>query len=248
MATISNTPRPGYVWDSTDNVWYPIGVGNHNHNEIAKTIVDAKGDLIVATAADTVDRLSVGTNDQVLTADSTTATGVKWATPASGGMTLISETVASGLSSLTLSAIPQTYKDLKLVFSGVNSANGYFGTRLNNDSGANYNYVGFVDDAPASQTGSTKLDNDRFCYNARNSNANQPAKGIYNIYNYASTTKLKNYDIVTSSFDGATVRYINATGVYNSTSAITSIDIYLAAGSGTFSNATNTSIRLFGIS
>lgn len=32
MATISNTPRPGYVWDSTDNVWYPIGVGAHNHN------------------------------------------------------------------------------------------------------------------------------------------------------------------------------------------------------------------------
>ena len=27
MATISNTSRPGYVWDSTDNVWCPIGVG-----------------------------------------------------------------------------------------------------------------------------------------------------------------------------------------------------------------------------
>ena len=32
MATISNTPRPGYVWDSTDNVWYPIGVGGHGHD------------------------------------------------------------------------------------------------------------------------------------------------------------------------------------------------------------------------
>ncbi len=32
MATISNTPRPGYVWDSTDNVWYPIGVGGHSHD------------------------------------------------------------------------------------------------------------------------------------------------------------------------------------------------------------------------
>ena len=32
MATISNTPRPGYVWDVTDNVWYPIGVGGHSHD------------------------------------------------------------------------------------------------------------------------------------------------------------------------------------------------------------------------
>jgi hypothetical protein len=79
MATISNTPRPGYVWDSTDNVWYPIGVGAHSHSEIQKTIVDAKGDIIVATASDAVDRLAVGTNGQVLTADSSTGTGLKWA-------------------------------------------------------------------------------------------------------------------------------------------------------------------------
>lgn len=52
---------------------------------VAKTIVDAKGDLIAATAADTVARLAVGTNNQVLTADSSTATGLKWATPAGGG-------------------------------------------------------------------------------------------------------------------------------------------------------------------
>lgn len=46
---------------------------------IQPSIVDAKGDLIVATAADSVDRLAVGSNGQVLTADSTTATGLKWA-------------------------------------------------------------------------------------------------------------------------------------------------------------------------
>lgn len=48
------------------------------------TIVDAKGDLIVATANDTVTRVPVGNNDQVLVADSTQASGVRWATPASG--------------------------------------------------------------------------------------------------------------------------------------------------------------------
>jgi hypothetical protein len=52
--------------------------------DISASIVDAKGDLIAATAADTVARLAVGSNGQVLTADSTTATGIKWATAASG--------------------------------------------------------------------------------------------------------------------------------------------------------------------
>jgi hypothetical protein len=51
---------------------------------IAPTIVDAKGDLIAATAADTPARLAVGTNGQVLTADSTAATGLAWATPSGG--------------------------------------------------------------------------------------------------------------------------------------------------------------------
>ena len=44
------------------------------------TAIDAKGDLIAGTAADTFDRLAVGTNGQTLVADSTASTGLKWAT------------------------------------------------------------------------------------------------------------------------------------------------------------------------
>ncbi len=50
---------------------------------VPKSIVDAKGDIIAATAADTVSRLAVGANNTVLTADSSTATGLKWATAGS---------------------------------------------------------------------------------------------------------------------------------------------------------------------
>lgn len=52
---------------------------------VPKSLVDAKGDLIVATGDDTPARLPVGANGQVLTADSGETAGVKWATPSGGG-------------------------------------------------------------------------------------------------------------------------------------------------------------------
>ena len=59
-------------------------VAQDDSNAIQNTIVDAKGDLIAASAADTPARLAVGTNGQVLTADSTASTGLAWATPSAG--------------------------------------------------------------------------------------------------------------------------------------------------------------------
>ena len=67
LSKASNTDMD-FTWVTTDDT-----------NAIQNAIVDAKGDLIAATAADTPARLAVGTNGHVLTADSTAATGIKWA-------------------------------------------------------------------------------------------------------------------------------------------------------------------------
>ena len=112
MATISNTPRPGYVWDTTDNVWYPIGVGGHSHADIANTIVTAKGDIVSATAASTPARLAVGTNNYVLTADSAEATGLKWAAAAGGGKVL---QVVRATSALTSNSTSSSFVDVPSV-------------------------------------------------------------------------------------------------------------------------------------
>jgi hypothetical protein len=115
-------------------------VAQDDSNAIQNAIVDAKGDLIGATAADTPARLAVGTNGQVLTADSTAATGLAWATPASGGgMTLLSTTTLSGATT-TISSISGSYKHLFVLLKGITSnvEGDAVYTRFNSDTGNNY--------------------------------------------------------------------------------------------------------------
>jgi hypothetical protein len=69
------------VWNGT--AWDLVAPDTSNF--VSKTIVDAKGDLIVATADNTVARVAVGTDTYVLTADSAEASGVKWAASSGGG-------------------------------------------------------------------------------------------------------------------------------------------------------------------
>jgi hypothetical protein len=86
-------------------------VAQDDSNAIQNAIVDAKGDLITATAADTPARLAVGTNGQYLKADSTTATGLAWASlPASGKLLQVvnADTTTTATSSST------TYIDTNL--------------------------------------------------------------------------------------------------------------------------------------
>jgi len=73
--------------------------GSAHTDFIAKAIVDVKGDLIAATAADTVARLAVGTDGYVLTASSGASTGLVWAAASGSGVgeILISDTPSTPL-------------------------------------------------------------------------------------------------------------------------------------------------------
>ena len=61
-------------------------------NALVTTVVDAKGDLLVGTANDTVGRLAVGTNGQYLVADSAETTGIKWTTLSSPDLVFSAKT------------------------------------------------------------------------------------------------------------------------------------------------------------
>lgn len=91
-----------------------------------------KGDLYTYSTTDA--RLAVGTNGYVLTADSAEATGLKWATVPSGGMTLLSTTTLSGTST-SVSVTPTGYNNLAIYVTGVNCASDYTLTmRINGDT------------------------------------------------------------------------------------------------------------------
>jgi hypothetical protein len=213
-------------------------VAQDDSNAIQNAIVDAKGDLIGATAADTPARLAVGTNGQVLTADSTAATGLAWATPTSGSMTSIaSGSLSTG--TLTLNSISSSYKDLVLVVRDVyTSAATSLRVRLNNDTGSNYILTG----TQTITTGGSNFligskDTAMEISNTSLAAADNNNAARFEIYDYANATSgklVRAQTSFTSSANGFVTTELN--GGYIPATAITRIDFYI--GTGTFSGGT----------
>jgi hypothetical protein len=214
---------------------------------VAKTIIDAKGDLIAGTAADTAARLAVGSNDQVLVADSTAATGLKWATPAGGGgMTSIASGSLSG-ASVTLSSIAGTYKNLQLVLNNFTFSSGSGNNvKITANSITSYSIqqVATGANGAALQTGYDQAVAQMYLF--YNSLVQTPtaSSSIINIYDYANTTGYKIIGAQSQGDRGSGLQGVmNYTGVVNSSAAITSITV--GTNGANFSSGTYT---LYGVS
>jgi hypothetical protein len=96
------------------------------------TAIDAKGDLIVGTGADTFSKLSAGTNGYLLTADSAQSTGLKWAAAPSGGTRGLQEIIPTSVSVTAGSASVGTNGMITLTGAKNLSINGCFTSTYTN--------------------------------------------------------------------------------------------------------------------
>jgi len=198
----------------------------------------AKGDLVVGSATNDSGVLSVGANNTVLTADSSTATGLKWAAAASGGMTLLSTTSLSGTST-TISSIDQTYTNLIVFITGVTfSANANLRIKLNATGINQASISGVVGGTAAARS---NIEPDTAVYTG-----DVDSTHTLLINNYTQTSQTLTNVLFYGNHRGVNSSFVYGGAGYNgaSASAITSIQITTAAGTSTFTAGT---VKIYGV-
>jgi hypothetical protein len=216
-------------------------VTSDDANAIQNAIVDAKGDLIAATAADTPARLAVGTNGQILTADSTAATGLKWAAAAAGGsMTLLSTTTLTGAATITISSISQSYTNLYILITGLQVNTGIYTLKLRPDSSDANNYSN-LRGATVAESGPNYISPG----NAGHSASSAVNDYALTIYNYTDTAARKPFFMVGIAKMSSQVEPlgVSALGATNVTSAIDSFQLSNDSG-GNFDAGT---VKIYGV-
>lgn len=209
---------------------------------IAKSQLTAKGQILTATAASTPATLAVGTNDHVLTADSATATGLKWAAvPAvNQSFTLLnsgSTTLPGAVSTVTISGI-SAINQLQILFDGVSSSNAFANLRMrfNGDTGSNYDHYGtrfepsgtynIVDWSRENTTSATEIALARL-----SGDAGTTISGGLAMFGCNSTNKkpfIFNAAGNPGSSSGQIIRSNH--GIYHGTSTISSVTLFLSTG------------------
>ena len=195
------------------------------------TAIDAKGDLIGGTGADAFSRLAVGANNTILTADSAEATGMKWATPSSGSLVLITaQTIGTTVTSVVVSSVfSSAYDAYKIVIggTGVGSSTGdqillqLGSTTTNYDTAhqsVDYSGSAIFTNGASGAASFARIGAAKTTYLQMNFD-------LVNPYNAAYTTLWASYDYYTSG--GWT------TGIQRSTTSFT--DFTIIAGGGTIS-------------
>jgi hypothetical protein len=209
------SPQEGmisYLKDTNATQYYSgsawVGVG-------AASPLTTKGDVYTYSTTDA--RIGVGANGTVLTADSAEATGLKWAAPAAGGMTLLSTTTLSGAST-TISSISGTYTSLVAFVSKINFASDDT-MRIAPNATDSTQTIGIFN---ATNQSSTNIWYPSWEVNNLSANTNNAFS--FTIDNYASTTSYKpiSWDGVCTA-SGPTIRAFNGSGAFKSDSAITSL-------------------------
>lgn len=199
-----------------------------------------KGDIYTYSTTDA--RLGVGTNGQVLTADSTAGTGLAWAT-ASGSMTSIASGSLSG-GSLALSSISASYKNLVLVMRNFYSSTDFdLNCKINTlTTAGDYSYT-FNESNTTNGSAPTALsyyNSTVFGFNsALVDNTDGDNTLILWLYDYADTTtnKLAQGQFIFKRSTGQRTTY-QVYGAINTTSAINAITMTPSAGTwsaGTYS-------------
>jgi hypothetical protein len=195
---------------------------------IPDSIVDAKGDLITATADNVPARLAVGTNNSILTADSSQDSGIKWVVPNNF------ELLNAGGTSLTGSTI--------ITISGISNRSQIF-VRIDPASAANVSSLLFIrlnSDTDSSYYGSWLLREATAMYNeqgAKNgiyvgrmgSNSTGNNFSGHCLISGTNSTGIKPF-VATGFGDGTDSRGYNVTGFYSGASSITSVSINSSSG------------------
>jgi len=212
-------------------------------NSMATAITTA-GDVIQGTGSGTFARLGIGTAGQVLTVNSG-ATAVEYATPTSGGMTLISTTTLTG-SSVSIT-VPSGYKNITYVIRdavAATTSGSYLYQTFNSDTAANYNYVELRGTAASAAT--TSMTTDAKIYLPYVNNGSDNNMFVANtIYDYLNTSTNKSFNAVMNSKNNSAVRIVgNITGTYFPTTpaAITSIQFAWET-----SNHSSGTVLLYGV-